>query len=100
MNDYISEEELIDISEFFKVFGDPTRLKILFLLEEGELSVGEIAEKAGTSQSATSQQLKTLRSARLVRFRKEGRAVYYRLCDDHISSILHTGREHYEELID
>ena len=96
----ISEEEIVDMADFFKVFGDPTRLRILFVLwENEECSVGAISEKVKMSQSAVSQQLKILRSSRLVRFRKEGRSIYYRLNDDHITKILTVGREHYEELI-
>ena len=97
---YLSEEENIDIADFFKMFGDATRLKILFLLDnEGELGVGKISEALSMSQSAISQQLKVLRASRLVRFRKEGRNIIYRLSDDHIHKILNLGREHYEELL-
>ena len=92
------EEEIVDIAEFFKVFADPTRLKILFLLEKGELGVNAISESLGMQQSTISQQLKLLRARRLVRFRKEGRSVVYRLNDEHIHSILALGMEHYEEL--
>lgn len=96
----LSEEEFFDISDFFKVFGDPTRLRILFLLqEESELSVGEISEKINMSQSAISQQLKVLRNNRLVRFRKDGKSALYRLSDDHIEKILSLGLEHYEETL-
>ncbi len=95
----VTEEELIDLADFFKVFSDPTRLKILLLLEEGEKNVNTIAERSQMSQSAISQQLKILRASRLVRFRKEGRSIYYRLSDEHISMILTTGKEHYEELL-
>lgn len=94
----ISEEEFQDLSDFFKVFADVTRLKILFLLQDGERSVNDLAQLIGMGQSAISQQLKLLRTTRLVRARKEGRSVYYRLCDDHISRILETGREHNDEL--
>jgi DNA-binding transcriptional ArsR family regulator len=92
------DEEVVDIAEFFKVFGDPTRLKILFLLEQGELGVNAITDTLGMQQSTISQQLKLLRARRLVRFRKEGRNVLYRLNDEHIHSILALGMEHYEEL--
>ena len=94
----MTQEELVDLADFFKVFADPTRLRILFLLEEGEQSVSRISSRLAMGQSAISQQLKTLKSSRLVRARKEGRSVYYRLCDDHISRILKTGREHNDEL--
>lgn len=96
----LSEEELSDMADFFKVFGDPTRLRMLFILNEyGELSVGELSEKVGMSQSAISQQLKGLRANRLVRFRKDGRTILYRLSDDHIERILELGLDHYEETI-
>lgn len=93
------EEEVVDIAEFFKMFGDPTRLKILFLLEHGELPVHAIVESLGMQQSAVSQQLKLLRATRLVRFKKDGRNVIYSLNDDHIARILSLGTEHYEEII-
>ena len=91
------EEAIVDIADFFKVFGDPTRLKILFLLE-GERGVSSISEELGMQQSTISQQLKLLRASRLVRFRKDGRSVLYRLDDEHIHDILALGKEHWEEL--
>lgn len=92
------DDDIIDMADFFKVFGDPTRLKILLLLDEGECGVGEIATRLDMSQSAISQQLKILRSSRLVKFKKDGRNIIYRLSDDHIHRILSLGTEHYEEL--
>jgi len=97
-NDFISDEECQDIADFFKVFGDPTRLRILSCLEGGEMSVTKISEEVGMSQSAISQQLKLLRSSRLVKYRKDGRSAIYRLSDEHILKILRTGREHVSEL--
>jgi len=94
----IEEEELIELGAFFRVFGDSSRLKILFTLLEGDFCVNCIAETCGMTQSAVSQQLKLLRASRLVRSRKEGRSVIYSLADEHISKILALGREHYEEL--
>lgn len=94
-----TDEEYTDLADFFKVFAEASRLKILFLLEDGEFCVNDIAEHCGMSQSAISQQLKILRSSRLVKFRKEGKNILYRLSDDHISRILRLGREHYEELL-
>ncbi|HHU87896.1 MAG: ArsR/SmtB family transcription factor [Sphaerochaetaceae bacterium] len=91
------EDEIIDIADFFKVFGDPTRLKILFLLEKGESSVNNIAEALQMNQSTISQQLRILRVSRLVRHRKEGRHIFYSLNDAHIEKILKMGVEHYEE---
>ncbi len=93
------EEEISDIADFFKVFGDSTRLKILFLLEQGELPVNAISQALEMQQSTISQQLKLLRSSRLVRHRKEGRSIYYRLNDDHIATILALGLEHYGETL-
>ena len=96
----LSEEEVSDIADFFKVFGDPTRLKILIALDKaGEMGVNQIAEAASMSQSAISQQLKLLRASRLVKFRKDGRNAIYRLSDDHIHRILSLGIEHYEEMM-
>ena len=96
----MSEEEIVDLSDFFKVFGDPTRLRLLILLDSRkEMGVGAIAEALSMSQSAISQQLKVLRSSRLVKYRKEGRSTLYRLSDDHIRRILSLGIEHYEELM-
>lgn len=97
LSDYC-DDDIIDMADFFKVFGDPTRLKILFLLDEGECGVGEIATRLEMSQSAISQQLKVLRASRLVKFRKDGRNISYRLSDDHIHTILSLGAEHYAEL--
>ena len=93
------EEEVVDIAEFFKVFGDPTRLRILFLLEQGERGVNAISMELGMQQSTISQQLKLLRARRLVKFRKDGRNVLYRLNDEHIHAILALGIEHYQELL-
>ena len=93
------DEEIVDIADFFKVFGDPTRLKILFLLEQGERGVNAISEELNMQQSTISQQLKLLRARRLVRFRKDGRNVLYRLNDEHIHDILAMGIEHYQALL-
>lgn len=100
IDDKTPEEEIIDIADFFKMFSDPTRLKILYLLDQkGEVGVGAIADSLNMSQSAISQQLKVLRASRLVRFKKNGRSIIYRLSDDHIHRILSLGQEHYEELL-
>ncbi len=93
----LPEEEIVDIADFFKVFGDTTRLKILYMLETGEANVNTISSALGISQSVTSQHLKLLRVARLVRWRKDGKNVIYSLNDDHIARILSLGTEHYEE---
>ena len=91
------EEEVTDIADFFKVFGDTTRLRILFLLDQGEANVNAISSALGISQSVASQHLKLLRVSRLVRWRKDGKNVIYALNDEHISRILDLGTEHYEE---
>lgn len=88
---------LLALGEFFKVFSEVSRLKILYLLLGKELCVCDIAEATGASVSAVSHQLKILKSARLVKFRKEGKSCLYSLSDDHISSILSLGMEHIEE---
>ena len=95
----LPEEEVTDIADFFKVFGDPTRLRILFLLDAGEANVNTISSNLGISQSVASQHLKLLRVARLVRWRKDGKNVIYALNDEHIPRILALGTEHYEETI-
>lgn len=95
--DTFNSEDLTSIATFFKVFGDPTRLRILFGLEKGEMNVQAISRVAGVSQSAVSQHLKYLRIARLVTIRKDGKNVYYSLNDEHISKILSLGAEHYLE---
>ena len=95
----IPEDELIyDLAEFFKVFADSTRMKIIYALMENELCVCDIANIVQTTQSAISHQLRLLKQAKLVKFRKEGKIVYYSLDDDHISQIVKKGREHIEEL--
>ena len=93
------EDGLIyDLAELFKVFADSTRMKIIYALMEEELCVCDIAWVVGTTQSAISHQLRILKQAKLVKYRKEGKAVYYSLDDEHISEIVKKGREHIEEL--
>lgn len=93
------EDDLIyDLAELFKVFADSTRMKIIYALMEGELCVCDIAAIVGTTQSAISHQLRILKQAKLVKYRKEGKVVYYSLDDEHISEIVKKGREHIEEL--
>lgn len=95
----LPEEEITDIADFFKVFGDSTRLRILFYLDCGESNVNSISTELGISQSTVSQHLKLLRVARLVSWRKEGKNIIYKLNDEHISRILALGLEHYEETL-
>ena len=93
------EDEIIyDLAELFKVFADSTRMKIIYALMEGELCVCDIAGIVGTTQSAISHQLRILKQSKLVKYRKEGKIIYYSLDDEHISEIVKKGREHIEEL--
>ncbi len=92
------EEEIHDLTEFFKTFGDATRLRILFQLLQGEQHVQMITDALGLKQAAISHQLSTLRLLRLVSYRKEGHRVYYHLNDQHISDILEIGMEHVQEV--
>ncbi len=91
------DETLYDLAEFFKVFGDTTRIRILYALLESELCVGDLAQLLGLSQTACSHQLRVLKNNKLVRFRREGKVVYYSLSDDHVRSIIEKGMEHVEE---
>ena len=98
VNDTMPEEtELYDLAELFKVFGDSTRIRILYALVESELCVGDIAQLLNMGQSAVSHQLRVLKDSKLVRFRREGKTVYYALDDDHVRSILSMGMDHIEE---
>ncbi len=92
------DEELYDLAEFYKIFGDSTRIRILFTLLRSPLCVCDLAEALGMKQPAVSYQLKILKQARLVKSRREGREVYYSLSDDHVSGIIEMGREHLAEL--
>ena len=94
---FLDEDELIEMAELFKMFGDSTRIKILSLLFEGEKCVQEITEASGSSQSAVSHQLRLLKQARLVRSRRNGKQVCYTLADDHVKTILGMAKEHLEE---
>ncbi len=88
------EELLLDLAELYKIFADSTRIKILYCLFESELCVCDIAHLLGLSVSAISHQLRILKGARLVRFRRAGKAVIYALADDHVRTILGQGMEH------
>ena len=88
------EDDLYDLAELYKVFGDSTRIKILYVLFEAEMCVCDIAALLGMTQSAISHQLKALKNARLVTSRREGKTVFYALDDDHVRSILKLGMEH------
>ena len=92
--DMPDEEMLYDLAELYKVFGDSTRIKILCALFEAELCVCDIAQLLGMTQSAISHQLRVLKQSKLVRFRREGKTMYYSLADDHVRTIIGMGMEH------
>lgn len=91
------EEQLYDLADFFKVFADTTRIKILFVLFESEVCVCDLARLLGMNQSAISHQLRILKQSKLVKNRRDGKTVFYSLADDHIKSILGQGMEHINE---
>lgn len=91
------EDILFDLAELFKIFGDSTRIKILYALHDEELCVGDIAGVLGMNQSAISHQLRVLKQAQLVKFRRDGKAIFYSLADDHVRTIISQGMEHVGE---
>lgn len=91
------EEELYKLSELYKLFGDPTRIRILYVLLKSEMCVCDIAKLLNMTTSAISHQLKLLKQASLVKFRREGKTVFYSLADDHVTTIINNGMEHIEE---
>lgn len=91
------EEELCDLAELFKVFGDSTRIRILFALFQSEICVNDLAAALNMTQSAISHQLRILKQARLVKSRREGKSAVYYLADDHVRTVIDQGREHIEE---
>ena len=98
VNETIPEEnELYDLAELFKVFGDSTRIRILFVLFEAEVCVCDLAQILGMTQSAISHQLRMLKQMKLVKNRREGKTVFYSLDDDHVRSMIALGMEHVEE---
>ncbi len=95
----LSEREFLFLAELFKALGDYTRVRILYVLSINELCVCALAEVLGMSQSAISHQLRLLRAAKLVRYRKDGKNVYYALDDDHVRNLVSQGLEHIREEI-
>lgn len=91
------EVELYNLAELFKVFGDSTRIRILFVLFEAEVCVCDLAQALNMTQSAISHQLKILKQNKLVKSRREGKSVFYSLADGHVRTIIAQGREHIEE---
>lgn len=96
-SDMPDEELLYDLAELYKVFGDSTRIRILYVLFEAEMCVCDIAQVLSMTTSAISHQLKVLKQAHLVKYRREGKTVFYSLSDDHVRSILDQGLEHISE---
>lgn len=94
----LSEDQLIDLAELFKVFGDFSRMKIICALLQDELCVCDIANITNSTVSAISHQLRILKQAKLVKYRKVGKVVYYSLDDKHVKEIFEKGREHVEEI--
>ena len=98
VNDTMPEEtELYDLAELFKVFGDSTRIRILFVLFEAEVCVCDLAEALHMTQSGISHQLRILKQNKLVNSRREGKSIFYSLADGHVRTIIAQGREHIEE---
>jgi len=93
----MKEEQLYDLAELFKVFGDSTRIRILFVLFEKEIGVNDLAEELNMTQPAVSHQLKVLKQAKLVKARRDGKSMLYSLADDHVRTIISMGIEHIEE---
>ena len=91
------QEEIEAVAELFKLFGDPTRLKILCSLTQQELCVCDLAELIGMNQSAVSHQLRLLKQGRLVKSRREGKSIFYSLADSHVYTVLAQGMEHISE---
>lgn len=91
------EELLYDLADFYKVFADSTRIKILYALLQSEMCVCDLAQILNASQSAISHQLRMLKQMKLVKYRREGKAIFYSLSDDHIENILNQGFEHISE---
>lgn len=92
-----SPEELNDLAELFKTFGDPTRIRILYVLFEEEVCVCDLAAALNMTQSAISHQLKILKQNHLVKNRREGKSIFYSLADDHVRTMIAQGLEHVEE---
>lgn len=98
VNETMPEEtELYDLAELFKVFGDSTRIRILFVLFEAEVCVCDLAQVLRMTQSAISHQLRILKQSKLVKSRREGKSVFYSLADDHVRTIIAQGCEHISE---
>ena len=95
--DVTEDEIMYELSELFKVFADLTRIKLLYVLFDGELCVQDIAEKLDMTQSAISHQLRVLKAAKLVKGRRDGKQIYYALADEHVKTIIGQGFDHVTE---
>lgn len=91
------EDELYDLAELFKIFGDSTRIKILYVLQQGEKCVQHLADSLQMTQSAVSHQLRILKNTKLVKVRREGKNMIYSLADHHVLTIMNQGLEHIRE---
>ena len=94
----LDDDKIIDLSELFKMFGDSTRVKIINVLLNKEMCVNDISSTINVSQSAVSHQLRILKGAKLVKYRKDGKEIYYSLADDHVEKIFRLGCEHVHEI--
>lgn len=92
------EDLMFNLSDFYKIFGDSTRMKILYSLNKSDLCVGDISTKLDMSISAVSHQLKVLREANLVSTKRDGKVIYYSLADEHVKQIIECGIEHINEI--
>lgn len=95
MNNYAENTDILyKLADLFKVFGDPTRIRILNALSQTEMCVQDIADRLSMTQSAISHQLRILKQSELVKFRRDGKTIYYSLADDHVATIMAQGMEH------
>ena len=92
-----ADQQLLDLAEFFRVFGDSTRIRILYVLSQSEMCVCDIAQMLRMTQSAISHQLAVLKKSKLVKYRREGKTVFYSLSDGHVRTIIDQGLEHVSE---
>lgn len=97
MEETYTEKAVVDLAELFKIFGDPTRIKILYAMLDAELCVNDIAGRLQMSQSSVSHQLRILKTSKLVKSRREGKSIFYSLDDEHVRFILSMGMEHIME---
>lgn len=98
VNETMPDEEILyDLADLFKIFGDSTRIKILYVLFESEMCVCDIAQLLNMTQSAISHQLRALKQSKLVKYRREGKTVFYSLADGHVRAIMDQGMEHVME---